>query len=71
MINLLMTPSKRNWKTFNTAALIITGAIRDNSRERKLVFLYKTVKGLAPSYLQSYLLPDNERTCNTKFTVQV
>ena len=32
---------------------------------RKLVFFYKIVKGLAPSYLQSYLLPDNERTCNT------
>ena len=28
---------------------------------RKLVFFYKTVKGLAPSYLQSYLLPDNEK----------
>ena len=27
---------------------------------RKLVFLYKIVKGLAPSYLQSCLLPDNE-----------
>ena len=24
------------------------------------------VKGLAPSYLQSHLLPDNERTYNTK-----
>ena len=29
---------------------------------RKLAFFYKTVTGLAPSYLQSYLLPDNERT---------
>ena len=28
---------------------------------RKLVFFYKIVKGLAPSYLQSYLLPDNEK----------
>ena len=62
-----------------SAALIITGAIKDTSRERlyqelgleslcgrtwnrKLAFFYKTVKGLAPSYLQSYLLPDNERT---------
>ena len=32
---------------------------------RKLVFSYKIVKGLAPSYLQSYLLPDNERTYDT------
>ena len=32
---------------------------------RKLVFSYKIVKGLAPSYLKSYLLPDNERTYNT------
>ena len=33
MTNFLMTPSKRNWKV----ALIITGAIKDTSRER----LYK------------------------------
>ena len=28
----------------------------------KLVFFYKILKGLAPSYLRSYLLLDNERT---------
>ena len=31
----------------------------------KLVFFYKIVKVLGPSYLQSYLLPDNERTYST------
>ena len=78
-----MTPSKRNWKV----ALIITGAIKDTSRERlykelglesfcdrrwyrKLVFFYKIVKGLAPSYLQSYLLLDNERTYNTRSSLR-
>ena len=83
MINLLMTPSERNWKV----ALIITGAIKDTSRERlykelgleslcdrrwyrKLVFFYKIVKGLASSYLQSYLLPDNERTYNTRSSLR-
>ena len=83
MINLLMTPSERNWKV----ARIITGAIKDTSRERlykelgleslcdrrwyrKLVFFYKIVKGLASSYLQSYLLPDNERTYNTRSSLR-
>ena len=33
---------------------------------RKLVFFYKILKGLAPSYLQSCLLSDNERTYNTR-----
>ena len=28
------------------------------------------VKGLAPSYLQSYLLPDNERTYNTRSSLR-
>ena len=37
---------------------------------RKLVFFYKIVKGLAPSYLQSYLLPDNERTYNTRSSLR-
>ena len=77
MINLLMTPSKRNRKRFST--LIITGPIKGTSRERlhkelgleslcdrrwyrKLIFFYTIVKGLAPSFLQSYLLPANERT---------
>ena len=32
---------------------------------QKLVFFDKIVIGLAPSYLQSYLLPDNKRTYNT------
>ena len=32
----------------------------------KLVFFYKIVKGLAPSYLQSYFFPDNERTYNIR-----
>ena len=66
-----------------TAALIITGAIKGTSRERlykefgleslcdrrryhKLVFFYK----IAPSYLQSYLLPDNERTYNTRSSLR-
>ena len=31
----------------------------------KLVFFYKIAKGLTPSYLQSYLLPDNDRAHNT------
>ena len=83
MINLLITPSKRNWKV----ALIITRAIKDTCRERlykelgleslcdrrwyrKLVFFYKIVKGLAPSYLQYYLLPDNERTYNTRSSLR-
>ena len=33
---------------------------------RKLVFFYKIVKGLTQSYFQSYLLPDNKRTYNTR-----
>ena len=37
---------------------------------RKLVFFYKIVKGLAPSYLQLYLLPDNERTYNTRSSLR-
>ena len=58
-----------------SAALIITGAIRDTFRER----FYQELRleslcdrrwyhklGLAPSYLQSYLLPDNEGTYNTR-----
>ena len=61
-----------------SAALIIMGAIKDTSWERgleshsdrrwyrKLVFFYIIVKGVAPSYLQSYLLPDDERTYNTR-----
>ena len=36
----------------------------------KLVFFYKIVKGLAPPYLQSYLLPDNERTYNTSSSLR-
>ena len=89
MINLLMTPLKRNSKRFNTLHhyCIITGAIKGFSGERvykelgleslcdrrwyrKLVFFYKIVKGLAPSYLQSYLLPDNERTYNTRSSLR-
>ena len=37
---------------------------------RKLVFFYKIRKGVAPSYLQSYLLPDNERTYNTRSSLR-
>ena len=33
---------------------------------RKLVFFYKIVKGLTPSYIHSCLFPDNERTYNTR-----
>ena len=32
----------------------------------KLVFCHKILKGLAPLYLRSYLLHDNEITCNTR-----
>ena len=34
--------------------------------DRKLVFCHKILKGLAPLYLRSYLLHDNEITCNTR-----
>ena len=37
---------------------------------RKLVFFNKILKGLAPSYLQSYLLPDNARTFNTRSSLR-
>ena len=37
---------------------------------RKLVFFYKIVKGLAPSFLKSYLLLDNERTYNTRSSLR-
>ena len=64
-------------------ALIISGAIKGTSPERlykelgleshcdrrwyrKLVFFDKVVKGLAPSYL----LPDNERTYNTRSSLR-
>ena len=70
-----------------SAALIITGAIKDTSRESlykelgleslcdrrwycKLVFFYKIVKGPAPPYLQSYLLPDNETIYNTRSSLR-
>ena len=33
---------------------------------RELVFFYKIIQGVAPSYLQSYLLPENNRTYNTR-----
>ena len=36
----------------------------------KLVFFYKIVEGLAPPYLQSYLLPNNERTYNTSSSLR-
>ena len=36
----------------------------------KLVFFYEIVKGLAPSYLQSHLLPDNEGIYNTRSTLR-
>ena len=35
-----------------------------------MVFFYKIVKGLVPSYLQSCLLPDNERTYNTRSSLR-
>ena len=37
---------------------------------RRLVFFYKIVKGIAPSFLQSYLLLDNERTYNTRSSLR-
>ena len=66
-----------------SAALTITGAIKGTSRKHlykefgleslcdrrrycKLVFFYK----IAPSYLQSYLLPDNDRTYNTRSSLR-
>ena len=36
----------------------------------KLVFFYKIGKGLAPLYLQSYLLPDNNRVHNTSSSLR-
>ena len=39
--------------------------LNDKRWYRNLVFFYKIVKGLAPPYLQSYLLSDSERTYNT------
>ena len=36
-------------------------SLSDRRWYRKLVFLCKVLGGLAPSYLQCYLLPDNER----------
>ena len=36
---------------------------------RKLILFHKILKGLAHSYLQSYLLPDNKRTYNTRSTL--
>ena len=68
-----------------SAALIITGVKKGTSWERlyqelcleslsdrrwyrKLVFFYKIVKD--PSYLQSYLLRDDERTYNTRSSLR-
>ena len=68
-------------------ALIISGAIKDTSRERlgeelglkslcdrrwhfKLVFFYKIVECLGPSYLQPYLLPDSKRVYNTRSSLR-
>ena len=80
-----MTPSNRNRKMFNTVIITgaIKGTSRerlykelgleslcDRRWYRKLVFFYKIVKGLAPSYLQFYLLPDNERTYNTRSSLR-
>ena len=47
-----------------SAAPIITGAIKGTSLDRLVLNL--SVKGLAPSYLQSYFLLDNEGTYNTR-----
>ena len=38
----------------------------DRGKYHKLVLFYKIIKSPAPSYLQSYLLPENERTYNTR-----
>ena len=45
-------------------------SLSDRRWYRKLVFFYKIVKGLAPSYIQSYLLPDNERTYNARSSLR-
>ena len=84
MIDLLMTPSVKNWKMFNTLqhslSLEQQKALLGNVCIKTLVFnllvtegctvfFYKIVKGLAPSYLQSYLILDNERTYNTRLSL--
>ena len=56
MINVLMTPSKKN--------------LKKSLHSRKLVFFYKIVKGLASSYLLSYLLPDNKKTHNARSSLR-
>ena len=45
-------------------------SLRDRRWYWKLIFFHKIVKGLARSYLQSYLLPDNDRIYNTKSSIQ-
>ena len=85
MINFLMTASKRNRKRFSTLIITgpIKGTSRERLHKelgleslcdrrwyRKLIFFYTIVKGLAPSFLQSYLLPANERTYNTRSSLR-
>ena len=78
------TKKQKNWKKVQqTAVLIITGAIKDTSLEclyKKLGleslslsdrrWYRKLVKGLTPPYSQSYLLPDNGRTYNTRSSLR-
>ena len=40
--------------------------LTDRRWSRKLIFFFKTILGLQPTYLQNYLTPyDNVRTCLT------
>ena len=80
MINLLMTPSKRKVQ-YSAALIITgptkdtsrerlykeldLESLCDRRWYHKLFFFYKIVKGLAPSYLQSYLLNTRSNLRNT------
>ena len=42
--------------------LFVLDSLSDRKQYRKLVFFYKIMTGLPPSYLQIYFLPDNEKS---------
>ena len=42
----------------------------ERSWYHELVYFYKIVQGVAPSYLQSYLLPENNRTYNIRSSLR-
>ena len=78
----MQIPSKKNLKKFNTLQHLLReqqNALLGYVCLKNLVFnllvieggtinefFHKILKDLAPSHLQSYLLPDNERTYNTR-----